>query len=246
MANNLTVTGALAVTGASVLTGVVDFPGGALNTDLVTNFNADLLDSAHKSIDGTLASNSDALIPTEKAVKTYADLRALDSAVVHDTGDETVAGIKTFSSIPVLPASDPTTDNQAARKAYVDGLDAANVKLTGTQIVAGTKTFSGTIAFGGVADPAAGIRPTGSYDGDTGITQNAIFDILDPIVPDVGMIIRASGAIKIGASVYIVHKIYRSAVGTIKIYGMTTAGVLAELSMVDGSATAVDAVSVSW
>lgn len=35
--------------------------------------------------------------------------------------DLTIAGIKTFSSIPVLPASDPTTDNQAVRKAYVDG-----------------------------------------------------------------------------------------------------------------------------
>jgi len=36
------------------------------------------------------------------------------------TGNETIAGIKTFSSIPLLPASDPTTDNQATRKSYVD------------------------------------------------------------------------------------------------------------------------------
>lgn len=41
------------------------------------------------------------------------------------TGDQTVAGIKTFSSIPVLPASNPTTDNQAVRKAYVDARFAA-------------------------------------------------------------------------------------------------------------------------
>ena len=40
---------------------------------------------------------------------------------VNTTAAQTVAGIKTFSSIPVLPASNPTTDNQAARKAYVDG-----------------------------------------------------------------------------------------------------------------------------
>lgn len=33
---------------------------------------------------------------------------------------ETIAGIKTFSSIPVLPASDPTTDNQAVRKAFLE------------------------------------------------------------------------------------------------------------------------------
>jgi hypothetical protein len=39
---------------------------------------------------------------------------------VKKSGDETVGGVKTFSSIPVLPASDPTADNQAARKAYVD------------------------------------------------------------------------------------------------------------------------------
>ena len=39
---------------------------------------------------------------------------------VNNTGNETIAGIKTFSSIPVLPASNPTTDNEAARKKYVD------------------------------------------------------------------------------------------------------------------------------
>ena len=39
---------------------------------------------------------------------------------VYTTGNQTIAGVKTFGSIPVLPASDPTTDNQAARKAYVD------------------------------------------------------------------------------------------------------------------------------
>lgn len=96
------------------------------------------------------------------APKSYVD--GLDGANVKKTGDQTVAGVKTFGSIPVLPASDPTTDNQAARKKYVndqdsaeasarsnadfaldtliDGLDAANVKLTGNQAVAGVKTFS--------------------------------------------------------------------------------------------------------
>jgi hypothetical protein len=36
------------------------------------------------------------------------------------TWDETIAWIKTFSSVPVLPASDPTTSNQSTRKSYVD------------------------------------------------------------------------------------------------------------------------------
>ncbi len=36
------------------------------------------------------------------------------------TGISTFTGTSTFSGIPTLPASNPTTDNQAARKAYVD------------------------------------------------------------------------------------------------------------------------------
>lgn len=46
--------------------------------------------------------------------------KANDSAVVHNTGNETVAGIKTFSSSPIVPT--PTTSTQAATKGYVDGL----------------------------------------------------------------------------------------------------------------------------
>jgi hypothetical protein len=77
----------------------------------------------------------------------------LDAANVKLTGDQSVAGVKTFSSIPVGPASDPTTANQLTRKSYVDAGDAANaadittldgevVKLTGDQSVAGIKTFT--------------------------------------------------------------------------------------------------------
>ncbi len=46
---------------------------------------------------------------------------------VETTGNETIGGIKTFSSVPVLPASNPTTDNQAVRKAYVDALVGATI-----------------------------------------------------------------------------------------------------------------------
>jgi hypothetical protein len=45
-------------------------------------------------------------------------LKANDADVVHDTGNETVAGIKTFSSSPIVPT--PTTDFQASTKKYVD------------------------------------------------------------------------------------------------------------------------------
>ena len=65
-------------------------------------------------------------------VMTGADKKKLDdvdSAAVKTSGDQTVNGIKTFGSIPVLPASDPSTDNQAVRKAYVDTFAASVVSM---------------------------------------------------------------------------------------------------------------------
>ena len=64
--------------------------------------------------------------------------------VVHSTGDETIGGIKTYTSIPVLPDSDPTTGNQAVRKAYADtkvdiakcGVFNHDDSVTGTETIA--------------------------------------------------------------------------------------------------------------
>ncbi len=44
------------------------------------------------------------------------------TGIVKTTGNQTIAGIKTFSSIPVLPNSDPVNANDAVRKYYVDTL----------------------------------------------------------------------------------------------------------------------------
>lgn len=46
-----------------------------------------------------------------------------DSTVVHNTGSETVAGVKTFSASPVVPT--PTLGSQAANKTYVDSVAGA-------------------------------------------------------------------------------------------------------------------------
>lgn len=60
------------------------------------------------------------LLTTAKA----ADSDKLDNidstGFVQTSGNQTVAGIKTFSSIPVLPGTNPTTANQAVRKGYAD------------------------------------------------------------------------------------------------------------------------------
>ena len=60
------------------------------------------------------------LLTTGKA----ADADKLDNidstGFVQTSGDQSVGGIKTFTSIPVLPATNPTTVNQAVRKGFAD------------------------------------------------------------------------------------------------------------------------------
>uniref|UniRef100_UPI00367026D7 hypothetical protein n=1 Tax=Campylobacter coli TaxID=195 RepID=UPI00367026D7 len=69
---------------------------------------------------------------------------------VTKTGDETIAGVKTFSAPPVS-ATNPTANNQVANKAYVDSVVNAKananavVALTGNQTIAGVKTFSSPV-----------------------------------------------------------------------------------------------------
>jgi len=53
----------------------------------------------------------------------FIDLSTLYCAL---TGNQTIDGIKTFNYIPVLPNSDPSSDNEATRKAYVDAIRAKN------------------------------------------------------------------------------------------------------------------------
>lgn len=57
------------------------------------------------AVDSDLSSvsASDDTVPSAKATKTALDLKANDADVVHDTGNETIAGVKTFSSDPIIP-----------------------------------------------------------------------------------------------------------------------------------------------
>ena len=54
----------------------------------------------------------------------------IPSTVVKTSGNQTIADVKTFTSIPVLPAVDPTSGNQATRKDYVDGVKIKYVKVS--------------------------------------------------------------------------------------------------------------------
>lgn len=70
----------------------------------------------------------------------YSQLTGIDSNAVHKTGDETIAGIKTFSSSPIVPNA--TTSNQATAYGQLAGVDANAVHITGDETIAGIKTFS--------------------------------------------------------------------------------------------------------
>lgn len=74
-----------------------------------------------------------------------ADLESgVSTGVVNLTGNQTIAGVKTFSS-PPISATNPTANNQVANKAYVDTVANTAVKLTGNQTIAGVKTFSSPV-----------------------------------------------------------------------------------------------------
>ncbi|EAH6734634.1 hypothetical protein EI843_07010 [Campylobacter coli] len=70
---------------------------------------------------------------------------------VTKTGDETIAGVKTFS-VPPVSATNPTANNQVANKSYVDTVGNSKVALSGNQTIAGVKTFS--------VPPMCGANPT--------------------------------------------------------------------------------------
>lgn len=77
--------------------------------------------------------------------------KAEDDEVVHLTGAETIAGVKTFSSSPIAPtpassSNDTTVATTAFVKSAIAGGDAGVVHTTGDESIAGTKTFTGAIA----------------------------------------------------------------------------------------------------
>lgn len=86
----------------------------------------------------TLVEGDIANLTTDLAAK------ATDSAVVHLAGAETVSDVKTFSASPIVPT--PTTNTQAANKAYVDGAIAA---VTANGAPDATTTTKGIVQLAG-------------------------------------------------------------------------------------------------
>ena len=71
---------------------------------------------------------------------------ALPSGMILDTGNQTIGGIKTFTSFPVLPVGIPV-DNEAVSSAYlanqlISVVPSGVVFVYGDQVVGGIKTYT--------------------------------------------------------------------------------------------------------
>lgn len=88
---------------ASLVAGSID----ETKLDLSVNASLDLADSAVQDLsDLGVTATATELNYTDgvtSAIQTQLDAKAADADVVHDTGNETIAGTKTFSSDPIIP-----------------------------------------------------------------------------------------------------------------------------------------------
>jgi exosome complex RNA-binding protein Rrp42 (RNase PH superfamily) len=140
----------------------------SISKDVLENGSIYLGDSSGNDViyvQGNISSASQTITPAQLGfisglssnAQTQINSKANDSAVVKLTTDQTIAGIKTFSSAPVLPSSSITNamiNNACISSGYCDATssiqtqigtkanDSAVVKLTTDQTIAGIKTFS--------------------------------------------------------------------------------------------------------
>lgn len=123
----------------------------------------DFLSVSHNS-DGTLTSSA----VTDAGA-------ASDAAVVHNTGAETVAGTKTFSSSPVVPS--PSLGSQAANKTYVDSV-ASSGAPDATTSTKGILQLAGDLA-GTATSPqiAAGVIVDADVNASAAIAQSKIANL---------------------------------------------------------------------
>jgi hypothetical protein len=94
--------------------------------------------------------------------------KADDSTVVHNTGAETIAGVKTFSSSPIVPT--PTSGTQVTNKTYVDSLATlgtpADPELFGLSMWT-SPLYSATATYGPGAQTFVGVLTRSSVSDDS-------------------------------------------------------------------------------
>jgi hypothetical protein len=109
--------------GILAITGTTRFPSLTVSTVPYLNGTGDLTSSSVTPTElGYLSGVS-------SEIQTQLNSKAEDSVVVHNTGTESIAGVKTFSSSPIVPT--PTTSTQASNKSYTDGAAFINAIIFG-------------------------------------------------------------------------------------------------------------------
>ena len=115
------------------------------------------------------------LAATQEYVNGAVANRALDTAVVHLAGTETITGTKQFAVPPALPA--PAGANDAANKGYVDAA-VANVG-SGAYVSKSGDTMTGPLTL--PADPAAPNQAADRHYVDSGLAVKA--DLVNATIP---------------------------------------------------------------
>jgi len=143
--------------------------------------NTSSVDPGHKHTAGAFSGGFDGdVFFRDPADHLWKPVGPDSASLVAKTGAQTIAGVKTFNSIPIRPASDPLAGNEATRKTYVDAQVALKVAKAGD-------TMSGNLAMGGnnitgvgtlVAATAQLTNPLGVIYGGTGLAAVAAGDIL--------------------------------------------------------------------
>jgi hypothetical protein len=120
-----------------VVRSITPVPGSVMTRDI----NGD---TQVRRLESTIATGTAPLTVASTTLVTNLNADRVDglkgSDFVRGTGtvSQTITGVKTFSAIPILPASDPTTVNQATRKAYIDGKVPGKITISASAPTGGT------------------------------------------------------------------------------------------------------------
>ena len=185
--------------------------GGALSVALVANANASPVNSVYTVVyqtdlvkteywivpttsPATLAqvrtilgtSNASSQMVTQQYVNTAVASKANDSAVVHNSGDENIAGVKQFSSPPTLPA--PVQPGDAVNKQYVDS--AVQNNGNGSYLSTSGGTMTGALVL--ASDPSAPQQAADKHYTDMLAAVKA--DLISGLVPSLELGTGTPGA----------------------------------------------------